>query len=104
MVDVTVAIPMRNAAATIAEQLEALVDQDFTGEWEVVVADNGSTDDSRDIVRRFADRLPDLRVLDASQAVGAAHARNVALREARGDVFVVTDADDVVDRGWVTAM
>jgi GT2 family glycosyltransferase len=52
----------------------------------------------------FSERLPNLRVIDASGQRGASHARNVALAAARGELFATCDADDVVCPGWVSAM
>jgi glycosyltransferase involved in cell wall biosynthesis len=49
----SVVIPCLNAAATIGVQLEALAGQSWEGEWEVVVADNGSTDGSQAIVESY---------------------------------------------------
>jgi GT2 family glycosyltransferase len=101
---ISVVIPMYNAATVIGEQLNALSAQTFRGEWEVVVADNGSTDDSVAIARSFADRLPNLRIVDASGRRGASHARNVGSAAARGDVILYADADDVVTTSWVAAL
>lgn len=95
---------MRDAAATLADQLGALAGQRYEGRWEVVVADNGSVDDSSAIARRWADRLPELRVVDASAGSGAAHARNAGARAAAGDALVFCDADDVVGPGWLAAL
>ncbi len=54
-VDISVIIAARDAAETIGEQLHALVDQVWPdGTWDVIVADNGSTDDTQAIVERFA--------------------------------------------------
>jgi glycosyltransferase involved in cell wall biosynthesis len=101
---VTVALPVRNGASTLAGQLDALAAQDFTGEWEVIVADNGSRDGSAGVALSYRDRLPNLRVIDASRRRGAGHARNVALELARGAVYANCDADDVVSPGWLDAM
>lgn len=101
---VSVIVPMRNAEATLSEQLDALAAQTYTGAWEVIVADNGSTDRSREIVTDYADRLPGLRLVDASDRLGAAHARNVAAHEARGDVLAFCDSDDVADPRWLEAI
>ena len=76
---VSVIMPVYNAAATIGEQLEALAHQDFAGGWELLIADNGCTDRTRDIAANFADRLP-MRVIDASAEKGTALARNTAAR------------------------
>jgi cellulose synthase/poly-beta-1,6-N-acetylglucosamine synthase-like glycosyltransferase len=97
---VTVVIPARNAAATIEAQLAALADQDYPGELKVIVADNGSTDDTTTRALRWADRLPGLRVVDASARRGVAHARNAATAVATSELVLVCDADDVVDPAW----
>ena len=74
----SVIIPARDAGATIGTQLEALAAQQWPGRWEVIVADNGSRDDTVARAEAWRDRLPGLRVIDASSVPGASHARNVA--------------------------
>ena len=100
----SVVIPTYNAAATLDATLAALAAQEGVAPFEVVVADNGSVDDSAEVARRWADRLPLLRVVDASRARGVAAARNDGIRAAVGDVVLLCDADDVTDPGWVAAM
>ncbi len=99
----SVVIPCYNAAATLGEQLEALARQNWSGEWEVIVADNGSTDDSRGIAARYAERLP-LRIVDASARRGAGFAYAAGAAAATGDALLFCDADDVVGEGWLAAM
>ena len=101
---VTVIIPIRNMAASLERQLEALAAQDYGGAWEVVVADNGSTDDLRSAVRRWSDRLPGLRIVPATGPPGSNTARNAGMRAATGDYLCFCDADDVVAPGWLEAM
>jgi glycosyltransferase involved in cell wall biosynthesis len=103
-VKLSVIIPCLNAAVTIATQLEALASQAWSEPWEVIIADNGSTDETLQIVERYRERLPNLRVVDASDRRGAAHARNIGAHAALGDVFAFCDADDEVAPGWVAAM
>jgi GT2 family glycosyltransferase len=100
----SVIVPCRDAAATLGVQLEALARQDYDGDWEVVVADNGSRDGSRELAGSFAARLPGLRVVDAGARPGAAHARNAGARAARGERLLFVDADDEVAPGWVRAL
>jgi glycosyltransferase involved in cell wall biosynthesis len=100
----SVIMPCLNAAATIGVQLEALAGQVWEGEWEVVVADNGSTDRSREIVESYRGRLPGLRLVDASDRRGQAHARNAGAAAAGGDAFLFCDADDEVAPGWLAAL
>jgi len=100
----SVVMPCLNAAATIGVQLEALAGQVWEGEWEVVVADNGSTDRSREIVESYRGRLPRLKLVDASDRRGQAHARNAGAAAASGDAFLFCDADDEVAPGWLAAL
>ena len=100
----SVILPAFNAADTIGIQLEALARQSWDGPWEVIVADNGSTDETRSIVEQYQDRLPNFRIVDASDRRGAAHARNVGVRHAAGDALLFCDADDEVAPGWLAAM
>jgi GT2 family glycosyltransferase len=100
----SVVIPCRDAEATLGEQLEALAGQEWGRPWEVLVADNGSTDGSRELVARFADRLPGLRIVEAADKPGAAHARNTGAAAAAGGYFAFLDADDVVAPGWLAAV
>lgn len=100
----SVIIPCFNVAETIATQLDALADQRWSEPWEVIVSDNGSTDGSMDIVKKYEGRLPHLRVVDASERRGRGYARNVAAKVARGESLAFCDADDEVAPGWVATM
>lgn len=100
----SVIIACFNAADTIAVQLEALATQDWSEPWEVIVSDNGSTDQSRAIIEQYQERLPNLRVVDSSGRRGAAYARNVGVLAATGEAIAFCDADDEVAPGWLAAM
>ena len=79
-VDVSVIIATYNGAPFIGRQLDSILNQVCAGEWEVIVADNGSTDMTRDIVLAYSQREIRLRLVDASQRKsGQAHARNVGV-------------------------
>ena len=100
----SVVIPCRDAAGVLGEQLDALAAQDTEAAWEVIVADNGSTDDSRRVAQSFAGRVPGLRVIDASTRPGRHHACNAGAAAARGDGLAFVDADDRVDHRYIGAM
>ena len=84
LVQLSVVVAAYNAAATIEAQLTALVDQEWSQAWEVIVADNGSTDRTAAVVSSFAQAHPAtlVRVIDASQQRGPAFARNAGAAEA----------------------
>lgn len=103
-IGLSVVIACFNAAATLREQLEALVDQTSVEPWELIIADNGSTDRTLEVVEEFRGRIAHLRVVAASDRRGASHARNVGVAAARGSLVAFCDADDVVSAGWVSAI
>jgi len=101
---VSVIVPTFNAEKWINDQLAALATQAYAGWWELIVADNGSTDGTRAIAARWEPRFPAFRLLDASHVRGASHARNQAAREAAGDLLLFTDVDDVVSTNWIALL
>lgn len=102
--ELSVIIPSYNSAAVIGEQLAALAAERWEAPWEVIVADNGSTDGTLAVIEGFHGRLPALHVADASARRGAAHARNQGATQARGLSLAFVDADDVIAPGWVAAI
>ena len=100
----SVVIPCYNAAATIGKQLDALASQRWSEPWEVVVADNGSTDQSMAIVKQYEGRIPNLRIVDASDRRGQPYALNVGVCTAKGDLLLLADTDDEVGSSWLPAM
>jgi glycosyltransferase involved in cell wall biosynthesis len=100
----SVVLPCLNAADTIRLQLDAMAAQEWSEPWELIVADNGSTDDTRAIVAEYSGRIPGLRVVDASRKPGPAYALNEGSSAARGASLVFCDADDEVAPGWIRAM
>lgn len=101
---VSVIIACYNGAKTIGVQLDALARQQWSGPWEIILADNGSTDDTLQIVGRYKEKLPNLRVVDASARRGKPYALNVGAQVAKGERLLFCDADDEVGEGWLAAM
>jgi len=104
MTNVSVIIPCLNASKTMADQLEALAHERCLWPWEIIVADNGSTDGTLEVVQRFQKTLPNLRLVDASARRGQPYALNAGVRASTGDCLLFCDADDVVAPGWLAAM
>lgn len=101
---ISVIIPCFNSEDTLDEQLDALVKQKFPGPWEIIVADNGSTDRSVEIARRFQGKFPELILVDASARRGAAFARNCGAKVARAPFLAFCDSDDVAAEGYLEAI
>lgn len=96
---VSIVIPMFNAERHIRQVIEGLLHQDFTGEKEIIVVDDGSTDRSPEIVREYEKR-GDLRVLHQTN-LGAVAATNAGFREAAHDIVCSIDSDIVLHPDWL---
>jgi succinoglycan biosynthesis protein ExoA len=93
----SVIVPVRNEGAFIAGTLEHLLCQDYpTNRFEVLVADGGSTDDTRTIVAALASRHRNLRLLDNPGHWSSA-GRNVAVQAARGEIVLLIDGHCTID-------
>jgi succinoglycan biosynthesis protein ExoA len=94
---ISVIVPARNEAAFIAGTLTQLLRQDYDPRrFEVLVADGGSTDDTRAVVRALAAGHPNLRLLDNPRRWSSA-GRNAAVRAARGDIVLLVDGHCELD-------
>ncbi len=100
---ISVIVPVRNGMPLLEEQLRALAAQRCDEPWEVVIADNGSTDGSLTFARDWARTHPEVKVVDASGLAGASAARNAGVAVATGEYLAFCDADDVVLAGWLSA-
>jgi glycosyltransferase involved in cell wall biosynthesis len=101
---ISVVIPAYNAAATLAEQLQALATQQYEDDWEVVIVDNGSTDGTADLARRYCQRFKAFTLVDSGSQRGHSAPRNAGANAARGELLAFCDADDIVAPGWLQAM
>src|SRR5262249_36860008 len=98
---ISVVVPVLNEATHLPEQLAALAAQTYRGRWEGIVSDNGSEDGTPETAASWCDRLPRLRVVDASDRKSLNHARNVGAINACGDFVAFCDGDDVVSPNWL---
>ena len=100
----SVIIACYNGASTLADQLDGLSAQTWSKPWEVLFVDNRSTDDSRLIAEAYMERIPSLRVIDASEKQGKAFALNKGIKHSKSERIAFADADDQVAPGWLSAM
>ncbi|MBI5231732.1 MAG: glycosyltransferase [Coriobacteriales bacterium] len=88
----TVILPAFNASATLARAIDSVLSQSFS-DWQLVIVDDGSTDDTAASARSFAEREGRITLLEEPHA-GVASARNKAGSEAKTEFLVFLDADD----------
>jgi glycosyltransferase involved in cell wall biosynthesis len=86
---VSVVIPTYNRASIISRAIESVLTQEYPS-VEIIVADDGSTDGTEDLVKKYDSRV---RYFHQPNA-GVSAARNLGLREARGEFIALLDSDD----------
>ncbi|MCA1565455.1 MAG: glycosyltransferase family 2 protein [Acidobacteria bacterium] len=91
--DISVIIPTFNRAEYVAQSVESVFAQTFT-DHEVIVVDDGSTDDTRATLERFA-HAPKFRYFHQANA-GRSRARNTGIAQAKGEFLLFLDSDDLL--------
>jgi glycosyltransferase involved in cell wall biosynthesis len=86
---VSVVIPAYNAAWCVGKAIDSVLAQDWR-DFEIVVVNDGSTDDTRAVLAGYGDAI---RVVDQANG-GMSHARNAGIRAARGEFIAFLDSDD----------
>lgn len=101
-VEVSAIIPWRNRVELLRCMLQSLARQDYRGKWEVVVADNRSTESAASAIVE----VPQLRVriVPAMDKTGVGYAANAGANAALGRKLLFVDADDEVSENYVRAM
>ena len=98
---VTIAICTRNRAILLKRAMDTIVALIIPDgiEWELIVVDNGSTDNTAEVIASYKDNLPIRYVFEP--LAGLSNARNRAVAEAKGDYICWTDDDVLLDRAWL---
>ncbi len=91
---ISVATPNYNHGMYLPDMIESCLSQDYE-DWELVIVDDASTDNSIEVVSHYASRHPNISLLVNEQNQGAIKSVNRALRAARGKFVVMRSADDI---------
>jgi len=91
----SVLLPVRNAESTLAARVQKLLEvlPDLTGSFEVVIADDGSTDATIEVAQELATRYPQVIALRHGKALGRAASIRAALGRSTGQIVFVQDED-----------
>ncbi len=96
---VSVIIPNYNHASYIADAIQSVLNQDYQN-YEIIVVDDGSTDNSRQVVSGFGERVR--YIYQENQGLSAA--RNTGIATARGEYIALLDADDMYEPGFLSTL
>ncbi len=101
MPEISIITPCYNSARFLAETISSVQAQTF-GDWEWLITDDGSTDNSVEILHAIQD--PRIQVSLNTKNMGAGGARNVSLEKANGRYITFLDADDYWEPGFLQEM
>lgn len=93
---ISIVIPARNEARLIADTLRSLKNQTYQGDYEIIVVDNGSTDNTAEVARSCG-----VRVISADKEKSVFYARQVGADAAQGDIIVQADGDTLYPEKWL---
>jgi cellulose synthase/poly-beta-1,6-N-acetylglucosamine synthase-like glycosyltransferase len=99
MVEVSVIVPAYNAEKTIGKTISGLLNQDYNKKYEIIVVDDGSTDTTREVVKKFKE----VKLIEQEHK-GPAAARNLGAKKAKGNILLFTDADCIPAKNWIRNM
>lgn len=94
-IDVSIVVPIYNVEKYLNRCLDSLINQSFK-DIEIIALNNGSTDNSLNILKEYAEKDKRIRVID-NDNLGVSEARNIGIREAKGKYIVFVDSDDWID-------
>ncbi|TGC08021.1 glycosyltransferase [Methanolobus halotolerans] len=101
---ISVITPVYNDPEGLADTLQSLVKQDYPQDsFEIIVADNGSIDETLDVAKRFLQEYPKLmEIVIESEIQSSYAARNKGIKAAKGEIIAFIDADMSVEKDWLT--
>lgn len=101
--DVSVIIPAYNSEDIVVDTLEALDAQKFSGNYEIIIVDDGSVDNTFDVIKNFIKGKKKFRLMRQKNQ-GPAAARDNGAKKAKGNILLFTDSDCVPDKDWIRLM
>lgn len=95
---ISIIVPVYNVEKYLDRCINSLVRQTFKS-YEILLIDDGSTDNSGDICDQFSEKYSNIRVFHLKNG-GVSRARNFGIEKALGDYIMFCDSDDYVDKQW----
>ncbi len=92
--NVSIITPLHNSSQYISKTIQSVLNQTYT-DWELLIVDDCSTDDSASIVQKYTVKNKRINLIQLKSNSGAAVARNTAIEKARGRYIAFLDSDDL---------
>ncbi|MEX0312879.1 MAG: glycosyltransferase family 2 protein [Allomuricauda sp.] len=96
----SIIVPVYNRPEEIRELLESLGAQDFQEEYEIVIVEDGSSESSEEVVKRFKDKLQISYYFKSNSGPG--DSRNFGMKKAKGNYFIILDSDCILPKQYLS--
>ena len=96
--DISIVVPTLNEEKNIEKCLQALREQDFEGNYEIIVSDGNSEDQTRELAEKIADKV----IIEKRRSIACE--RNAGAQHAQGKIIVFTDADSQAPKNWISSI
>ncbi|ENN2392583.1 glycosyltransferase family 2 protein [Vibrio alginolyticus] len=91
---VSIIMPTYNSTDTVVESIQSVLSQTYKN-WELIIVDDRSTDNTWQVIQTYADKYDNIRVYQNKENLGAGASRNFAIKKARGRFIAFLDSDDL---------
>ncbi|EPT9256083.1 glycosyltransferase family 2 protein [Vibrio alginolyticus] len=91
---VSVIMPTYNSTGTVVESIQSVLSQTYKN-WELIIVDDRSTDNTWQVIQTYADKYDNIRVYQNKENLGAGASRNFAIKKAKGRFIAFLDSDDL---------
>jgi len=99
----SIIVPVYNTEAYLARCLESILNQTYD-DYEIIVVNDGSTDNSKDIINEYKEKYPNKIVCVDKKNGGLSSARNKGVKKAKGDYILFLDSDDSIQSGLLKTL
>lgn len=98
---ISVIMPLYNNEIYIVEAIQSVINQTYK-DWELIIINDASTDNSKFIVQKFLEEEKDNRIvfIDLKENKGVSFARNLGMKKAKGEYISFLDSDDLWDKNF----
>jgi glycosyltransferase involved in cell wall biosynthesis len=101
MPEISVVIPSYNQPATVQRCIHSLLEQEFSGTYEIIIADSSDTARQQELAT-FCEPLERVQLIKLSKQTYPGAARNVGIKAATGEIIALIDSDCVARPNWLT--
>ena len=98
-ISISVLMPVYNSEKFLEETVQAVINQSYTN-WELILVDDGSTDNSKKLCDELRKKENRIKFIDKKNT-GVSDTRNVALKNAKGQYVVFVDSDDLIHKDYL---